>query len=329
MNENHDAESACVGGSQARPDQNSAAQAPFEPNGYPDLDGATNYTRPKDMADMEDKPESVKDTRTTWKSTLTAKWRTSTPYIQTAWAYWIEFLKWLTLLLSTVLLMHLVFVGITRMPGYRQTEKGTAEISVQDMIDFKRGELLESRLPKRLFEEHPQCLARAITIAHNQYNGLPYQSVQEIADDTVWWANDECSRLIFTPDIPLTKWSWFFRAITDKAESTFHRCTTVFSRFFGAKKFSDPKKAGNEALVLPAGYQILCKDKDRAVCKLSSTVKPSVRMISELVGQIDASSAQRSQWYSSKITSLTLEVISWLDICCLVGWLVVWIVKFG
>lgn len=62
--------------------------------------------------------------------------------------------------------------------------------------------ILQSRiLSGRLFETHNECLIRAIGYGHASYNGLPYQLYPHVVSQTIMWAENNCARLMFSPQV--------------------------------------------------------------------------------------------------------------------------------
>lgn len=329
MSDDNAAEPARVGTTQPQPEQDPAMQAPALRDLTPEPNGNVDNTEDRDIEDTAEKSEPVKSIVSSLKASLTAKWHAFVPIIEYAWALWVTILKYVSFLLAMTLLVDLVVAGIMGMPESSQQVHFIVDNTLRDTIDFKRGELLELRLRQRSFEEHPQCLARAITAAHNHYGDLPYQTVQEIVDDTVWWANDECKRLIFTPAIPVTGWYRMFRVLTDKAGSTLHQYRKAFGSLFGFKKSRASKEKESRPLVLnlvhPLGYKIQCNDKAGAICRLSSTVTRSISRINDLVVQVDGTSDDHRGTRLVNTKLLTLQVIDGLQMC----WLTVALAKIG
>jgi len=77
----------------------------------------------------------------------------------------------------------------------------TASSNVCYLMESRRDKLLSSSLSIRIFETHPECLVRAINTAHNNYYLLPYEDNQEILNDTITWAEEQCAKRAFALQI--------------------------------------------------------------------------------------------------------------------------------
>jgi hypothetical protein len=97
-----------------------------------------------------------------------------------------------------------------------ETEYGTVSL-----IEKCLESVQSNPLQRRPFETHNACLARAINNGHNQFLGLPYEEYPTVVNNTVDWAEDSCSRLVFAPQIPMFKaQSLFWRSLDTLTENT-------------------------------------------------------------------------------------------------------------
>lgn len=222
---------------------------------------------------------------------------------------------WLCWLMVALLLIDTLVTGLRsiHLAEYRRLTNETVCNNYQAPIDIKRDELLSMSLHKRLFETHPQCLARAITIAHRHYDDAPYQSVKELVNETISWAQGECDKLMFTPEAPPTGWYWVWRAIADNTETAFRQCGdtlgNIYKRFFFSEK--KERKASRvpelAPLILPSGYRIRCVGKDHSVCELSCTADSSLQ-IGDLLRPCNGTSSANMHQYMSALNHIHAEI---------------------
>lgn len=185
-------------------------------------------------------------------------------------------LGWLYWLVIALLLLDTVIVGLRsiQLAEDRRIASENNCSSIQDLCYIKHGELLGHSLSSRLFETHPQCLARAISVAHDHFEDLSCQSIGEIVNGTVSWAQDECDKLMFTPNAPPpTGWYRVWRAMAQNAKTVLHRCKDTLHHLFKKKeKRTALEMASVDPFVLPLNYRIECTGGHFLVCKLFSTM---------------------------------------------------------
>ncbi|KAF1965178.1 hypothetical protein BU23DRAFT_34558 [Bimuria novae-zelandiae CBS 107.79] len=247
----------------------------------------TEQDAPAVIAGLGEKMQALRSNVCKESASLAAQWRVIAAKTYLARYPLSVVFAWICWLFLAVLLVDSIIIGTRSisMPHYRIIAEEIANSNFHEATDFKRGELLEMRLSKRLFETHLQCLARAITAADDHYGDLPYQSVKEIIDDTVWWAQDECNRLTFTPEVPPTGWYRVWRTLTNTAEVILHRCKDAVGALFKANKRSIPEQDAVGLLSLPLGFRIECSGNSFSICRLFSTVRPSTDAINRLSKQ--------------------------------------------
>ncbi|KAJ4305736.1 alpha,alpha-trehalase nth1 [Kalmusia sp. IMI 367209] len=214
------------------------------------------------------------------------------------------------------------------MPTYWKTVQDYDGVNLEEISLASKLESLQNIvLHKRLFENHPQCLARAINDAHDHYGTVPYQSIQCILDGTIDWAQSECDRLLFTPEVSRSGWSktWFAVVATVKGsyyqlKDTVHRWYNINGQFF-----HDTKSAGNVVLDLARRQKLVNATKTAAVMslprgfeisynepgpihRLFSTILPDSSNFTDIVTELDH---KRHSLDQTKARCQRLLLLSW------------------
>lgn len=162
------------------------------------------------------------------------------------------------------------------LPSYWRFEDQIYDSTARQLLlQYKRDILQHTRLQSRLFEGHFQCLTRAASVAHDHYDTLPYQYVEDILMETVEWAQDECDRIIFSPSpvqVPRNVLLKIWDSVYHSAGTAYYYCKGALKNLGKTNTRCSPKaepKLELDSHSLPDGYLIECND-DMSRCRLLS-----------------------------------------------------------
>ncbi|KAF2643744.1 hypothetical protein P280DRAFT_546648 [Massarina eburnea CBS 473.64] len=116
--------------------------------------------------------------------------------------------------------------------------------------------LLSMSLDRRYFETHEECLSRAINFADAHYQDVvPYQGYANILNSTVDWAEDNCGKLMFSPQIYRSRSELLFHNVVTRFEDAYRWVKDTGNNAFAwVVKLVVPKGDGGEKTIASAEH---------------------------------------------------------------------------
>ncbi|KAF2250846.1 hypothetical protein BU26DRAFT_271318 [Trematosphaeria pertusa] len=193
--------------------------------------------------------------------------------------------------------------------------------------------LVSTPLEKHSFEDHDECLARGITLADAHFGDFPYDIYPDILNATMEWVEDNCAKLIFTPQVhpepgsyTLLRASW--ATITEKSQTVIHVLKNYGSRiknwletnWLGKEPHAHHEvqvqhSAGHEQesfkrpLLMPHRFKLVCGDSP--VCHLEYNPPAEHAALLKKATEDVVKDAQRKAVALSTYTAATDNVLYW------------------